>query len=75
MEEKKINKPLTVAYEDFKRGLLVLINNSGFPAFIIETVLQSYLSEVRTEAQRQYQFDKAQYEQILQETNIDKDGD
>ena len=73
-----MNKPLTIVYEDFKSELANLINNSGLPVFMIESVLQNYLSETRMLMQKQYHFDKAQYERALQEaeqeTNINKDG-
>jgi hypothetical protein len=60
-----MNKPSTIIYEEFKQELANLINNSGLPAFIIEPVLRDYLNEVMLMAQRQYQADKANYEQSL----------
>lgn len=63
-----MNKPLSVIYEDFKIELADLINNSGLPAFIIEPVLQSYLTETRAIVKRQYEADKAQYEKSLNES-------
>lgn len=60
-----MNKSSTIIYEEFKLELSNLINNSGLPAFIIESVLQNYLNEVRIVAQRQYQVDKAEYEKSL----------
>lgn len=69
-----MNKPLTMICEDFKVELASLINNSGLPAFIIELILQNYLHEIRTMAQKQYQFDKSQYNKSLAEENVNKDG-
>ena len=60
-----MNKPITMVYEEFKQQLADLINNSGLPVFVIEPILQSYLSEVRTLVKRQYEYDKAQYEEAL----------
>ena len=60
-----MNKPLSLIYEDFKQELADLINNSGLPAFIIESVLQNYLIETRTIVKKQYQIDKTQYEKSL----------
>ena len=60
-----MNKPLSLIYEDFKQELADLINNSGLPAFIIESVLQNYLIETRTIVKKQYQVDKTQYEKSL----------
>lgn len=64
-----MNKPITVVYEDFKRDMADLINNSGLPPFIVEAVLQSYLIEARDVARNQYNIDKAQYEKYLLEEN------
>ena len=60
-----MNKPITMVYEEFKQQLADLINNSGLPVFVIEPILQNYLSEVRTLVKRQYEYDKAQYEEAL----------
>lgn len=66
-----MNKPITVVYEDFKYALANLINNSGLPAFMIEPILQSYLNETRIAIERQYKFDKEQYENsLIKEANI-----
>ena len=62
-----MNKPITVVYEDLKQELADLINNSGLPAFIIESILQSFLEETRIAAKRQYQLDKDTYEKFLKE--------
>lgn len=60
-----MNKPFTVAYEDFKQELANLINCSGLPAILIKTILQSYLNEVTVIANKQYLSDKAEYEEYL----------
>ena len=60
-------KPSTIVYEEFKQNLASLINNSGLPAFIIETVLRDYLNETQIMAQRQYIADKTAYEKALAE--------
>lgn len=57
-----MNKPFSIVYEDFKQELAALINNSGMPALVIESILQNYLTEIRSIAVKQYQADKAQYE-------------
>lgn len=63
-----MNKPSTIVYEEFKQELANLINNSGLPAFVIEPVLQNYLNETRVIMQKQYQSDKAMYENALAES-------
>lgn len=64
-----MNKPFSVANEEFKQELTNLINNSGLPFFVIELILQNYLNEVDSIAKNQYKNDKAQYEQSLLEKN------
>lgn len=61
-----MNKPITVAYEDFKQDMANLINNSGLPMFMVEPVLQNYLAEVKMVIKKQYEVDKEQYEKSLQ---------
>ena len=60
-----MDKPISVVCEDFKQDMANLINGSGLPLFIIEMVLQNYLNETRNIAIRQYQNDKAKYEESL----------
>lgn len=66
-----MNKPSTLLYEDFKKDLASVINNSNLPAFVIELVLQDYLSEVKAMALKQYQLDKAEYETYLQSKDVE----
>lgn len=60
-----MNKPITVVYEELKEKLADLINTSGLPAFMIESILKDYLNETRIVAERQFRMDKAKYEQSL----------
>ena len=57
---------MTVKYEEFKRDLANLINNSGLPAFVVEPVLKDYLIEIKDVVKKQYETDKSQYESSLQ---------
>ena len=63
-----MNVPMTVLYENLKQDMADLINNSGLPAFMVEPILQNYLNETRIAMDKQYQLDKALYEQSLLET-------
>lgn len=60
-----MNKPITLLYEDFKKELTNLINHSGLPAFIVETVLQNYLAETKIIVKKQYESDTKRYEEYL----------
>lgn len=69
-----VGKPITIVYEDFKQDLADIINNSGLPPFIIESVLYSYLIETRNVAKQQYQFDKNKYTEALSQKNNELQG-
>ena len=64
-----MNKPLSVATEEFKMELVGLINNSALPVCVVELVLQNYLTEIRALSQKQYQSEKAEYEKYLLNQN------
>lgn len=60
-----MDKPITIAYEDFKNDVVDLVNNSDLPFFVVELVFQKYLSEIRTIVENQYKYDKEQYNHSL----------
>lgn len=62
-----MNKPFSMLYEEFRQGVTDLINNSGLPPFVIESILKNYTNEVSGIAKNQYQVDKMQYEKLLLE--------
>lgn len=79
-----MKKPITIRYEEFKNGMVNLINNSdlqtqcGKPtplavgvsaAFVIEATLQSYLNETKIAVKRQYKIDKIQYNNTINNEN------
>lgn len=62
-----MQKPITLIYEDFKKDLGEMINSYNLPAFMVELILQSLLSEVTMLKIRQYEHDKEAYESSLSE--------
>lgn len=64
-----MDKPQTLVYEEFKNGIAGLINNSGLPFFVIESVLKDFLIEVREVSKQQCEYDKQQYEHYLSTQN------
>jgi hypothetical protein len=64
-ENKQINKPLSVAKEEFATALIKLCNESQVPLFVIEYTLRDVLQEVRTLAKQQYEIEKQNYEQTI----------
>lgn len=66
---ESIVKPLSVVRQEFIEQLVCDINNCQLPLFVIEPILQDILNTVRATAQKQYEAEKAQYEQQLQAQN------
>lgn len=57
-----MDKPITVAREEFIEALVKLVNESGLPMFAIEPILKDVAAEVKAASQKQYEEDKKQYE-------------
>ena len=58
-----MERPLSVAREDFVNELVNLVNNSGLPMFVVLDVLKGALEEVKDAAARQYEQEKKAYEE------------
>ena len=65
----EIRKPMSVIRQEFAEKLVNDINNSQLPLFVIEPILQNALEAVKAAAQKQYEAEKAQYEQQLYAQN------
>lgn len=70
-----INKPVSMLYEEFRSGLTNLINTSGLPAYLIETILQNYLYEVNAIGIKEYQAEKEQFERRIANSQIQEGSD
>jgi hypothetical protein len=66
----EIVKPMSVVRQEFAEKLIEDINNSHLPLFVIEPILQNALEAVKLAAQKQYEAEKAQYEQQLYKQSI-----
>lgn len=62
-----MERPLSVAREDFVNSLVELVNNSGLPMFVVLDVLKSATEEVKDAAARQYEQEKMEYEKSKEE--------
>ena len=62
-----IEKPITVARQEFIDTISNDINTCGLPLFVVETILKDIYLEVKALSQRQYETEKAAYEQKLKE--------
>lgn len=72
MENKMINKPMSMAKEDFTKTIVGAINTSDLPLFVIESILKELLMEVSVIAKQQAEAERAQYEQMLKEQSEEK---
>lgn len=66
-----MNKPITILADEYKNKQVDLINNSGLPFFIVESILRDCLREVQIASQRQLEMDKKKYNK----TQIAKEDD
>lgn len=62
---KQITKPITVVRQEFMEKIVNEVNTCGLPLWAIEPILEDILRLVKVESQRQYETEKAQYEQAL----------
>ena len=70
--EKTINKPLSVARQEFIEQLVDSVNSCQLPLFVVESIVEDLLSMVRSAAKKQYEAEKAQYE--LQLSELEKEA-
>lgn len=66
---EQITKPITVVRQEFIEKMVNEINTCGLPLFVVEPILRDLLNEVSTAVKRQYEVEKAQYEQALASQN------
>lgn len=71
--EKIIEKPVIMVRQEFIDTLTNDINNCKLPLFIIEPILKDVYLEVKSLLQKQYEAEKAQYENKVQEYNKDSE--
>ena len=69
----ELTKPMSVARQEFIEKLIKDVNECQLPLFVIEYILQDMLDVVKTTAQKQYEAEKAQYEQQLNEISSNKE--
>lgn len=64
-----MNKPLSVSKEEFKSGLISLINGSELPPCLVEEIIGGIFSEVKILAHKQYENDLAQLKSSQESQN------
>lgn len=66
---EKIQKPITIVRQEFIDTISNNVNNCGLPLFVIEPILRDLYLEVKSLSYKQYEAEKAEYEQIMQKQN------
>ncbi len=61
----EIEKPITVAREDFIRDLNNLVNNSGIPPIILEPIFANMHRDIAMVLKQQTDNDRKQYNEAL----------
>lgn len=61
-----MNKPLTVAKDDFTNDVIKTVNEAGLPAFIMADVLGDVLKELQRMAKEQLERDREAWAQELE---------
>ena len=70
-----MNKPITVARNEYMQALVDITNQSGLPYFAIVDVLERMKSQLEKLAEAQLQQDTAAYAKALEkEKDIDKEA-
>lgn len=60
-----INKPMTIARQEFIDNVIDLCNNSNLPYFCMEGILKDIILEIHQASVKQYEMDKDNYEAEL----------
>lgn len=58
-----MDKPLTVARQEFMDNMITLINESRLPAFVIVDLFEQTLPALKEQASQQYLADLAKYKE------------
>lgn len=71
-----MNKPITVAWQEFTEALVNLVNTSGLPAFVMRQSLSQMDNALAQLEQSQLEKDTKAYNRLLEEEQptVDADG-
>ena len=61
MDNKTLEKPITLVREDFINNVVDLCNNSGLPFFMIEDIMKDLVQKIHFAAQQQLEEDRKKY--------------
>lgn len=68
---EKIEKPITVIRQEFIDAISSDINNCGLPLFVVEPILKDVYLEVKSLSKKQYELEKAEYEEKIRMGGVD----
>ena len=66
-----MNKPITVAREEYVQKVVEATNSCGLPAFVVRDVLKSLLDEANALANQQLRQDAKEWEKFLESQEQD----
>lgn len=70
----EIKKPITVAKDDYFKGLVQLTNDSNLPLFVVEYVIKDFFDQIHIASQQQLESDRQKYQEELYKADKSKDG-
>lgn len=71
-----MQKPITVARQEFIETVANAVNNSDLPAFLVIDVLRMFLSQLKPQEEQQFQRDLSDWEKYqAEEAERKSDGD
>lgn len=75
----QVRKPITIVADEFLHNVVGLINDSGLPYFIVESILKDCIKEVHSASQQQLKMDKEEFLKKTKEAEMkaqsEKEGD
>ena len=67
-----MDKPISLTIEETKQSFIDVINNANLPACILELIVKNIYDDVKEFCMQQYQNDKKEYDQSLQNKDCSK---
>ena len=66
MNNKNLEKPITLVREDFINNIIDTCNNSGLPFFMIEDIMKDLIQQIHAAAKQQLEEDRKKYQKELE---------
>ena len=62
-----MDKSITILCEEFKSNFAKLISEASLPACVLESIVESYLKDIKMITKRQYEIDLKSYQEANKE--------